>query len=426
MKLVPEELKGQGLHVYCNKCKRQLSANAKCGNSDKPVSSCQSKDKWKYKMIFHVPEPNGPGRKKTLICKSRTLSGAISELEKTKKQRSAAIAPIKKQRTLQEGIRVFLDKKFGTGEYLNTNTKVSKEHQKDILRVIGRFLESLRRSGRNPDAMLLNDLDDRILGPFYSLLSDLELGPKTTDRHTRIMRNFFRFIENRGMYSGGNFFMTHDVSSVASAPVAVTDKEFAQVLSVTTEENSEGLKGTNRTKHYFRNWLPYMMRLARLTGLRTEELFQLRTSDITTFRKEGKEFKLIVVHNLKVERLKAEKNETVLKVIPVTQEIQSLLDEIHENNISSEKVFETNFAFGPFKDFIGRAFTHFYKVAFPGEQHKCFKQLRKANYSDIAGILGEEANLLTGHSGNAVLDKHYVDKIMAAIKLMEIEQLKNS
>tara|TARA_B100000508_G_scaffold138385_1_gene134329 strand:+ start:9688 stop:10974 length:1287 start_codon:yes stop_codon:yes gene_type:complete len=423
MKLIPEELKGQGLHVYCNKCKRQLSADSTCKDSGSDVKSCQSKEKWKYKMVFHVPQPNGPGKKKTTISKAKTLTGAIKELEEKKKEMKSGFSPIRKERTLKEGIQLFLEKKFGTGEYSDVETKLSKQHQQDILRVVERFLLSLKRSGKNPDVMLLNDLDDSVLAPFYKLLrEEFEIGRRTRDRHTRIMRSFMRFLEDRGIYNGGNFFMTHSVSAVNESPVAVTDQELEKVLSSIKPENGWGIKGTNRRKYYYRDWLPFMFRLARLTGLRNEELYQLSVNDIKEFEKDGEKFKLIVTHNLKVERLKAEEEKEVLKVIPVTAELESLLEELREHNISSDKVVETNLTLGPFKDFIGRAFTHFYKTAFPGQQHKVFKQIRKANYSEIAGLLGEQAKHLTGHTEKAILDKHYVDKIMAAMKLMEIKK----
>lgn len=50
-----------------------------------------------------------------------------------------------------------------------------------------------------------------------------------------------------------------------------------------------------------------------------------------------------------------------------------------------------------------------------------FKQLRKSQITDIAVLLGDDAYKITDHSGNAVLDKHYIDKIEKAIKREELK-----
>lgn len=420
MKLVPKKYKGEGLHTYCNACKRQITD--KCPLTQNSVKKCENKDKWRYKIVKHIPQPGGPGKKRTKICDSQTLEGALQELYSFKGSSSRnSENRIGTKRSLKEGIEVFFKKKFGEAEFKHQSKSLTKDHKEDIVRVLKRFSDSLRNSGKNPDKMYLSDLDDTVLGPFYLHLEQFIESNSARDRHTRIMRNFLSFLQNRGMYTGANFFKTVDTEEISGSPVSVTDEEFEKVLAVITEENSVGRKGKNRLKKYYRQWLPLIFRMARLTGVRKEELYNLKWSDIYTHKKGDEKFELLIVHNLKVERLK--NRDDIVKVIPVTDSIKELLQEAKDSGLTSEKLIETTLSYKAFKDFIGRAFTHFYKIAFPEqEEHKVFKQLRKSQMSDISGMLGEEAHKLTGHSGKQILEKHYVDKIQAAIKFLEIEQ----
>lgn len=419
MNLVPKKYKGQGLHNYCNACKRQITKN--CGDTDKAVNSCKNKDKWRYKIVLHVPEPNGPGKKRTKICSSKTLEGAFQELFKFKDISSAGrLEAFNKERSLNDGVEVFLKKKLGLDEFKNQSKKLSKEHKQDVIRIIERFIQSLRNSGKNPDKMNLSNLDDTVIAPFYEHIEKFGSSSSVRDRHTRVMRNFLSFLINRGMYTGANFFKTVDTEQIFGSPEAVSKEEFEAVIKVTNDNNSWGIKGSNRKKNYYKEWVPYMFRLARLTGLRTEELYQLKWSDMTKVERGGRELSFFVVHNLKVERLKNRSD--MLKVVPVTSSLRELLEELSNQNFSGNKVIETGMKKGPFSDFISRAFTHFFKTAFPGQKHKVFKQLRKSNLSDIYAILGEDAHKLTDHSGNQILKKHYIDKVEAALKFLELEQ----
>ena len=42
--------------------------------------------------------------------------------------------------------------------------------------------------------------------------------------------------------------------------------------------------------------------------------------------------------------------------------------------------------------------------------------------TDITATLGDKAYLASGHSGKAILDDHYVDRVEMAIRLLEMEK----
>ncbi len=414
MKIIPKEYDGQGLFVYCNRCKKQFKDNCGC------EKGCVPERDWRYKMVQHVPEPNGPGKKHTKICASKTLKGALKELRefKAEQQMSSLLTSRIEGNTVQDCIDAFIRKKFNEGEYSNQKKVLSVSHKKDIIRVIERFKEALGKMNKKPVTMKIAELNASILKPFSDVVNSYGTGGAMQDRHTRIMRNFLKFLEERGMYSGGNFFKTISTESISSSPVAVDEEELNKVISVIKPENGIGKRGTRRRKNYFTPWMHFAFRLARLTGVRVEEIYELAWKNIVSHTKKGQEFQLLVIHNLKVERLRNEKN--ILKVIPITGELEELLEEIKNSKFTGDKIIESGMTLGYFRDCVSRAFTHFYEMAF-GKKDKKFKMLRKTQLTDIASYLGPDAKLLTGHSGQNILDKHYVDKVQAAIKMMELK-----
>lgn len=412
--IIPIKYKRQGLRLYCNKCKREVSS--KCGETGEKPAKCNSQKYWKYKMIFHIPQVSGPGKKKTKICSANTINEALIELYQKKGEFKEDKKPfVSNGKTLLNGIQSYLRKKHNEGEYQGQSKQLSNNHKEDVVRTLERFIESLRLSGNNPDEMFLDDLDASVLNSFYTFIRTFGTSTSMIDRHTRIMRNFLKFLTDRGMYKGANFFKTVDLSPIVSSPISITDDELQTIVKIITIEN--GIAETTKGKRidFFRPWMAFVFQLARHTGLRTEEIYELKWDDTITVG----EHKLLMVHNLKVERLKSQEN--ILKVVPVTQELEKLLLEIKNSNYSGVRVIETGYNGEYFGDLIGRAFTHFYKIAFPNKKHKLFKQLRKTQMSDIYALLGEDAHKLSDHSGNVILEKHYVDKVQAAIKLLDIK-----
>jgi integrase len=405
---IPKKYQKSGLHIYCNKCKKYMTKNY----------SCEHKESWKYKIKIHIPGTQSKSRSKT--CKSSDIEGAMVELHEFNKEFKNVNRKItlKKGGTLIVGVQRYLQMIHREGEFSRNPKSLDPIHVKDCLRVIDRFIQSLKNSGKKPDSMLLSDLDERVIAPFKELVDKIIRSTAARDRHTRIMRSFINFLTNRGMYKGANFFKSVATSNIQPSPIAINQDEFKKIISAINEGNSWGIKGSSRKKNYYRQWFKDLIILSRYTGLRKEEIYNLKWSDIITVKGN---FRLLIVHNLKVERL-LDKDD-ILKVVPVTKKLGEILDRLEKNPFKTDsKILDTGMTWKAYRDFVSRAFTHFYKVAMPEVEHKVFNQLRKSQITDIQSILGEDAHLISGHSNNSVISKHYVDKIQAAIKLLELEE----
>lgn len=416
MKLIPKKYKGHGLHVYCNKCNRTITK--KCIGEGGSAKACPNQEDWKYKAILHVPVPGTSGKKKSTTLSATTLEEAFVELQEIKsnfKENGYSKRP--NELLLGDGVQRYLDKIHNQGEFSGNSKVLSEDHRKDVVRIVDRFVHSIRLAGENPDTLLLNDMSERFAAPFANYIKKFAKAQTSRDRHIRVMRAFIEFLKNRGMYNGGNFFKTIETQKIQSSPVAISDEEFENVLSIITRKNGAGYRGERKENHY-KPWLADLYKLARYTGIRKEDLYELRWSDVHDV---GDGVQVIVSRNRKVERIL--KKDVILEVIPVTKKLKSLLRKLEKEREGSEsKLIETNHTWKSFRDCISRAFTHYYKIAYPNNQHKLYKQLRKSQMTDISAKLGVDAHKITGHTGNAVLDKHYIDKIMLAKKMMELEE----
>lgn len=403
IRLVPKKYKGLGLKVWCNECRAEQTQN----------NPCSHKIRWKYKILI---QKNNKKFRKT--CKSTELQDALHELYDYKKEiECCSKIPVNTVHTpsLRDGISRYLDSVFKRNEFQDEQENTS-DYEKECLLVLERFHNSLEIEGYNPDVLLLTEINEKMLAPFYKHIKECGVKASATkDKHTRIMRAFLEFLTKRGMYSGPNLFKSIKTSGIESNPISITDDELDKILNSITKDNGWGLKGSNRKKNYYRDWLPSFILLARHTGLRREELFELSWSKLVTLPSGKKYF---VVKDFKKSR---QKKKEFFKPVPVTKKVNEVLNSLPSK--SEGKVISTDFiSVNSFKDFISRAFSHFYKVAVSGDKKKTFKQLRKSQMTDIRAILGDKAHLVSGHGSNVVLDNHYVDRLEMAIKMLELEE----
>lgn len=400
VKLIPHTKQGHGLMVFCNKCKKRQSAN-----------HCIHQDKWKYKTDFKIE-----GKRYAKVLQSNNYEDALQELFSIKSQiknpKEPQIQLSRRDHTIIEGIEKYGQKIACVDEFQDNKPK-SKNHQNECLRIVDRFGESLESLGVNLFSTPLNSLPVKITGVFSSYIKAKYnvRSQSSKDKHTRIMRHFFDFLKNADMYHKPNFFKLIETKPIESSSITVSDLEFKEVLKVICRDNGHTVaRGGTRNQYY--DWLKDALVIARFTGLRSKELFNLKWSDI----KEYEDTHFLFVIDWKVTEIKGV---DTYKAIPLEDELYQYLNEYVSR--TDTYIIDTGYKFSTFKDNLSRAFTHFYKVAFPGQKIKNFKHLRKAHITELSSILGEEAYLASGHSGNRVIEQHYINQIEAATKFSKFK-----
>jgi|SRR4051812_32330058 hypothetical protein len=99
-----------------------------------------------------------------------------------------------------------------------------------------------------------------------------------------------------------------------------------------------------------------------------------------------------------------------VKYVPITASLKKLLLKCgYLNNKGSDKFiipFPQKFKISYVQDIISRAFTHYIRLI--TDRKIEFKDLRKTYITSITMALGDKAKLFTGHSDDAVIQKHYL------------------
>jgi integrase len=167
-------------------------------------------------------------------------------------------------------------------------------------------------------------------------------------------------------------------------------------------------------KNFYEPWLKDGLTLAAETGLRREELSELRFCDII---EEGAQKPYLKVKNIKVNRIKDLEDPEEWEYLPIP--ISSGSIELLKKLGIEEHKGSSRYILAPEKknrnaimDILTRAFTHFYKLVNPNGNLN-FKNLRKTNltYKRVMDRYN------TTHSNDRVLKEHYEDRVIIARNL---------
>lgn len=407
IKLIPNSKKGNGIFVFCYKCNTSVTHSRKCNH----------KSRWVYKTDVRIA-----GKRVSKCLKASDFNSALVELSSMKKnaEQKSKITLHQNNKTIIYAVKKYLDYVFNKQEY-ESEVQNTKQHKDDCARIIKRYCESLDNAGINLKTTSIDTLNESTLAGFYNLIKTKYRvkAQISKDKHTRIMRNFFKFIQDSGIYKGSAFFSRIKTAKIKSNPVSISKIEFHNVLISINYENGWSYGGGVK-RNLYTDWLKNAFLLARLTGLRREELYHMKWDNIII--KDG--YKVLLIKDFKASK---SKKEDVFKAVAIYGELKQLLDQIKENRgEESSKILGTGLLYSTFSAKISRAFTHFFKVGNPESEQKYFKQLRKSRMTEIKSILGDKAHYATGHSSNNVLKDHYIDKVEACILMMKLIEQKDS
>jgi integrase len=406
---IPSKHKRFGIKIWCLKCRRQYSS------MEKKPSSCKHPDQLRYHLIVHVPGTE-KGRK-TRLSKARNFDEAMIDLIKFKSELKATgfqTVPVSNENVQRETFISF------AGEYLDfvsgVNTPAhlvrnrSKGHINDCKLTLERFAIALKKKGVMVEILNLKDIGDIQVEWFHDYLStnfQIERGGATYNKHFRIMRAFFRWVNDIKGHTCLNPFSRAELNDVVREKNVITKEEFLNVIKETTRENGYRVFSGKR-KNLYHAWLPTAYKLALETGCRGEELVTLEWADLIELESGMLVFK---IDNLKVNRIQTGlASGKYIRYVPVTSSLMELLRKLGYERGKTLNGYvlarPAEFSLKYVMTAISRGFNHYVeRVTKRGIQ---FKDLRKTYTTHLTVALGPNAKMFTGHASDEVLKKHYL------------------
>jgi integrase len=290
----------------------------------------------------------------------------------------------------------------------------SSGHINEVERYFRYFIECLKQNEIDFNTIMVNEVDDNILGMFHTYLLEFKsYGNVSYNKVLTIMKGFYIFLNDEADYSIKNPFYRMKRRPVRPNIETISKEEYEALLKIITKKNAKQVLSTGEKKYHYYNWLKFAIQLGLLTGRRRDEIIHIKFSDIKT--DDTGELRYIESEDYKVNRAKGNLSESSKKLIyiPITRTLKDL---ILENSYEEYKGTDT-YLLAPektlhretLKNQMSKGFAHYYNLL--GTERKLtFKCLRKTYITHLALSLGLNARAITRHSGDDVLIRHYLDE----------------
>lgn len=396
-----------GIKVYCSTCRKQYSSAT--------IRKCSHPETQTYRFISYTGN-----KQSTLSLTSKDFDDAVIEViqirreikEGTKLNEQQAQLHDPNAITITKAANLYIAYKHGEGvlpqhEYKNRS---GKDHKKALVYYIKQFIQVLEDNNFRTQKMPFSQISDKHIGYWYKFVTNHygEGTWSTPISHIRPWFKHMRVIEKVKMIDpleGVSF------KKKENKIIAITSEQFYGVIdAIETKDKYEwiGCKGKSK-KNMYRNWLNTAFRFGLFTGLRNAELVSLTWNDVHHNKKTNTY--MIVTDNIKVEKYTGKKYKP--KYIPCGPDLMDLLNEIGLDALINSDYY----LISPHRDanhktmsnFMSKAWTHYFKQAFPEKPPMPFKNLRKTYLSALNSVLGDDMIEFSSHSDMEVLDKHYLD-----------------
>lgn len=424
---IPKAKQWKGLKVVCSRCNSDI--NDICKETGKSIQSCRFGDKHAFKVYVHVPGTKNTRKTKTLL--TRDVNEAIKQaIEFENLVKRGHVEGIEISNPNQNGNSKITNQPYllvhALARYVGwlNNEGVpehrikerSLEHIKDVKRSLVILVECLKKNGYDLNTFSVAEINDPMIGKVYEyLFKEKHFGNRNFNKYFGYYTSFLKWYSKEYDYPLKNWFEGAERKKLNSNPNAINHDEFVSLLNSITPKNGvrKYVTGVKPVRQLYKPWLKDAFRLGLYTGRRREEITSLRFCDIIK-NPDGTEY--IKVEDYKVNRIQNRKSEEEKKYIyiPVTNELETLLLELGLEKYKGS----LNFILAPeviknrtksMSDAISKGFSHYYDQLDTGRK-LTFKSLRKAYITSISIYMGGNAKAITQHSGDAVIEKHYLDK----------------
>lgn len=407
-----------GISVKCLHCKHTVNVNNICGETKKNIKSCQHLDKLKYNLTVCIPG-SITKKRRMKILDTTEFSVALTEMKKFKADlktqgyhKTNTTESKIKNPTLLDYATAYLNSMSGEDTPAILIRLKSQSHIDDCERAITRFSLVLKKAGYSYETIKLEEITDTEVSLYHEyLLNELNLKPRSYNKHIAAMRTLYNWSARVKDYKGCNPFNHVELrNQVRKEKNIITKDEFEKLLKVVTYENGFDA----RKKNLWKPWLNVGYRLGLETGLRREELFMLSWQNLIKLDNEALVFKIC---NLKVNRMftgNVNGDGNSMKYVPVTKSLMALLVELGYPHKTEGYIIERpeGVDLKYLLDNLSRSFSHFIVQATDNKLE--FKDLRKFYITRIVQKLGPSAKLFTGHTNDATLTNHYLSAAFLA------------
>ncbi len=425
---IPPSKGFKGLTVYCYRCKTNVSEV--CKETGKALNRCPYGDKHTFKIYIHVPGTQNTRKTKTL--ETRNLDEATRqamEFEREVKSGQVRVEPkfernykreVQRTEEIKPELLVHVLARYiaflrNEDVPAHRAKERSEEYVKDLERSFMRLKDCLRKNGHDLNSFLLKDINDKVIGELYKYLDNRKQSPRSFNKSLTHFSSVMKWYCEEYDVPVKNWFARINRRTTIYNPQSISKEDFDELLKKITPENGiqKYDKGAKRERNFYRSWLADGFQLGLFSGRRREEIVTLKWSDVVE-DKEGKPL-YIKSADIKVNRIQHRSEEEKKYIyIPLTQELKNLLRTLgYDSNRGSGKYLlapekENGSSRDLIMDDLSRGFSHFFRKLGKKEELK-FGCLRKTYISHLRAFLGNNAKYITGHTNDAIIDRHYQD-----------------
>ncbi len=396
-----------GLNIYCYECMLNVKKSM-CNHYSKHIYKYRTKDNFGKARFKNFTSKDLDAVLQEIICFKK-------EIEKETIQVKEAIKPT--NMTLRDALVCY-------GKWLNNIDvpdflirKIGKDHAKDLVDTVVKFLKVLNENGVNPSRTLVTNVNLTMVGYYCDWLKyTKEYEPVTYNGKVIKMRAFFKHVIEVLEIKMNNPFKLVPAKQVPKGEnVIIEREEFAKLIDgIGKVTPYQQLGGKNKeVKTRYKPYLKDAFKLALYSGMRREEWATLQWSDIQ-YSDNGRA--IIVVDNKKVERIT--KKQVDPTIVPVHPKLAILLKELGQDDLKDSNLFiiepnRTCSCKAIMQD-ASKGFSHYYKEVFKTNEIKQMKCLRKTYMTELKKHTGENILEFGTHNKNKVLDNHYLNKVAIA------------
>ena len=438
---IPPTKKWKGLTVFCYKCKTNVSEI--CKETGKPLSKCSFGDKHHFKVYVHVPGTDN--ERKTKKLETRDLNEAIKqsiEFAKEIKSGNYKINEVSKGKDKQ-GIRKeemnrpvllihalarYIGVLNNEGVPAHMYRERSPEHIADVERSLQCPVLCLKENNRNVNSFRIDDIDDAFVGEVYTYLKGKNFSNRSWNKYLSHLSSFLIWYAKEYQFPIRDWFGRIKREKVSYTPESISFEEYKALQELAEKEIEKYATDIKPKRKIFSEWFVPGIDFSLETGRRKEEICNVKWSDIV-HNKDG-EILYITAEDYKVNRIQNRQKEESKKYIyiPVTKAVRDVLDKLgyEQKKNSEDYILAPNVITDRKKIVAGtlaKGFSYFYNQLKNGKQ-MTYRCLRKTFITQLSihmqggmTTTHADAKSVTGHSGDNVVNTHYIDKKAIAIAI---------